>query len=124
LLRSTVVCDGLIGCDSSPVTVLFEGCTQTECSMTRTDGVWAGAHAVVLESSGVWMARFADIGVTCEDQRNTASFEVRLTVSAKEVVNGSPTATGLIGSYAYQAATNPPTCSAGRAEFSISGSRS
>ena len=98
------------GCDAKSVKVRFHRCTDTRCVLSRRDGGWKNPHALTRQKSGSWVAKFDDIGVRCEGRLNEASFIIRLAVASTNIVGGIPRATRLIGTYKYEAVTNPPTC--------------
>jgi hypothetical protein len=117
LRRTNTTCQNFPeGCSSGAVPVRFDDCTDTQCSISRTDGVWQAAHTISSQGSNSWRAEFDDIAITCEGQENVATVTIEL-----ELDSSGTSATGL---YEVAAATNPGCESNARASYRVTGSRS
>jgi hypothetical protein len=111
------------GCQSSPIRLLADPCTATECTISRSDGVWQRAHTITRRGTA-WSGDFDDIAVTCTDQHNVdhlnvARIGIRFSVAVAE--GGEAQAVG--GFYTVRAASNPPDCAGNASARWLHGSR-
>ena len=111
------------GCFRSAIHIRLDHCTDTQCVMSRADGIWQGSHTITRQGT-MWAADFQDIGVMCKSQQNVAEIVIRLSVTSTYTRNGILSAESLGGTYEVKAAANPPNCSSNaRATYALYGSR-
>jgi len=122
LSRTLVTCANPGGCAATPIQIRFDNCTDTQCTISRPDGVWQSSHSITRQGS-TWTANIQDIGVACQGQRNTASIVIQFTVESTDVNGGVSRAKTINGS--FEAAANSPKCANNaHASYRISGGRS
>jgi hypothetical protein len=127
LHRTLVSCTNFPeGCQAGPIKVQISNCSPTQCTISRTDGVWQSSHLIRQASgnSGEWEAGLYDTAVTCHGTTNPATVLIQFTITSTQG-NGVSYANTGSGSYTVQVTTNPPDCDDnGYAVWNISGVRS
>ena len=112
------------GCQSTPIRLRVGPCSATQCTISRSDGVWQRAHTLTRQGDA-WAGDFDDIAVFCTDESNVdhdnvARIGIRVTVTKAEGAQ----AKSVGGFYTVYAATNPPGCTGNaRARWILHGSR-
>ena len=113
------------GCAATPIPIRFDSCTASQCTISRTDGIWQSSHPITLRAPDEWKAEFNDIGVACRGQQNPTAIVISLEVSSTETSDSILRATTISGTYSVHSNINPPNCdSNAAADYSIAGERS
>lgn len=107
------------GCARTPIPLRLQKCTATACTISRPDGVWQQSHPITRHGV-TWSASFKDIAINCDERKNPAQIELKLSVTS--VRRSSAKSVG--GTYTVHAAANPPNCANNvRAQWVLYGSR-
>jgi len=115
-----ITCINFDSCESTPLPILVYDCTATQCTISRSDGLWQRAHTIT-RSGATWSADFEDIGVDCNGNPSVAPIDLRFSVTTSE----GNQAKSVGGFYTVQTGSNPPAgCdSNAHARYLLYGSR-
>lgn len=109
-------------CAATPMPVRLENCTQAQCDISRTDGIWKRSHTIEAAGTG-WTGAFDDIAITCGSNDHSATITIRFTPTDAAIVGDAYRVTAIDGTYEVVAATNPGCAGNVRASWTFSGVR-